>query len=84
MCRKNKTLLLSDSTVALHITNEQVVSEKNKFALIAYHYIAELQNDLEIHYINTKDMLADILTKAAGEGAFNKLVPIMTGNSAKP
>ena len=34
-----KTLLLSDSSVAIHVTNEQVISEKNKFVLIAHHYV---------------------------------------------
>ena len=86
ICRpiKTKTLLLSDSTVAIHVTNEQVISEKNKFVLIAYHYVNEMKNDLEIHYLNTQEMLADILTKAAPEGVFDKLVPALTGTAKKP
>ena len=33
--------LLSDSS--MHVTNEQIISEKDKFVLIAYHYIEEVK-----------------------------------------
>ena len=86
MCRplKNKTLLISDSTVAIRVTKEQIVSEKNKFVLLAYHYIDELAEDIEIHYLKTSKMLADILTKAGTEGVFNEIVPKLTGVSDSP
>ena len=86
ICRPipSKTILLSDSTVAIHVTNEQIVSEKNKFVLIAYHYIDELKDDLAVHYLNTRDMLADILTKAVSIGVFCHLVPTFTGTASKP
>ena len=86
LCRplQNKTLLLSDSTVGIHVTNEQIISEKNKFVLIAYHYIDELRNDLEIHFLGTKKMLADVLTKATLPGIFESITPLMTGNGASP
>jgi hypothetical protein len=86
ICRPipSKTILLSDSTVAIHVTNEQIVSEKNKFVLIAYHYIDELKDDLAVHYLNTRDMLADILTKAVSIGVFCHLVPTFTGTALKP
>ena len=43
-----------------------------------------MKNDLEIHYLNTQEMLADILTKAAPEGVFDKLAPALTGTAKKP
>ena len=86
MCRplKEKTLLISDSTVAIRATKEQIVSEKNKFVMLACRYIDELKPFLEIHYLNASQMLADILTKAGAEGAFKELVPKLTGAASSP
>jgi hypothetical protein len=39
----DKTLLMSDSSVATHVTNGQIISEKNKFVLVA-------RSDPQAHY----------------------------------
>ena len=77
-------MLLSDSSVAIHVTNEQIISEKNKFVLIAYHYIKEVKNDLAIHFISSKECMADILTKNVTAGVFGHIVPIYTGTAVQP
>ena len=86
LCRPitKKTLLLSDSSVAIHVTQEQIISEKNKFVLIAYHYIDELKNDLAIHFISTRAMLADVQTKNVTVGVFDQIVPLYTGTALEP
>ena len=63
------------------MTNEQVISEKNKFVLIACHYIKEVKNDLAIHFISSKGCMADILTKNVTAGVFGHIVFIYTGTA---
>jgi hypothetical protein len=66
------------------VTNEQIISEKNKFVLIAYRYIKEVKNDLAIHFISSKGFMADILTKNVTAGVFGHVVPIYTGTAVSP
>ena len=49
--------------------------------LIAYHYIKEVKNDLAIHFISSKECMADILTKNVTAGVFGHIVPIYTGTA---
>jgi hypothetical protein len=77
-------LLLSDSSVAIHVTNEQVISEKSKFVLIAQHYVKEVKNDLAIHFISSKGCMADMLTKNVTTSVFGHIVPIYTGATVQP
>jgi hypothetical protein len=66
------------------VTNELIISEKNKFVLIAYHYIKEVKNDLAIHFIISKGCMADILTKNVTAGVFGHIFHIYTGTAVHP
>ena len=81
---RNKTPLVSDSSVGVHITREQIVSEKNKFVQIAYHYIDEMSGELEVHFERSKEMLADVFTKNVVPGIFEYLTPKLTGTANCP
>ena len=76
---KRKTLLLGDNTVAVLNSTEDVVSEKNKYIQLSFHYVKERKEYLDIHHIRTSLMLADILTKSVSRQVFECLVGWFTG-----
>ena len=58
--------LYCDNTSAINISKNLVIHAKTKHIAIKYHYVRELVQDKEknMEYVNTKEKLADIFTKA--------------------
>jgi hypothetical protein len=76
---KRNTSLLGDNTVAVLNSTEDVVSEKNKYMQLSFHYMKERKQCLETHHVPTTLMVADILTKSVTRGVFECLVGWFTG-----
>ena len=81
---QEKTLLLGDNTVAVLNATEDIISEKNKYLQLAFHYIKERRDHLEIHHLSTKLMLPDILTKSVSRDCLEQLVGKFTGTDESP
>ena len=58
--------LYCDNTSAINISKNLVMHTKTKHIAIKYHYLRELVQDKEVkmEYVNTKEKIADIFTKA--------------------
>ena len=58
--------LYCDNTSAIKISKNLVMHTKTKHIAIKYHYVRELVQDKEVkmEYVNTKEKIADIFTKA--------------------
>lgn len=80
---QNKMVLLGDNTVAVLNSTEDVVSEKNKYIQLAFHYIKERKEHLDVFHVGTKLMLSDILTKSASKEVFAYLIGWFTGTAEK-
>jgi hypothetical protein len=81
---KEKTTILGDNTVAVLNATEDVVSEKNKYIQLAFHYIKERKEFLDIFHVSTKLMVADVLTKSVSSNVMDFLVGYMTGTAKTP
>ena len=59
-------VIFCDNTSAINISKNLVMHTKTKHIAIKYHYLRELVQDKEVwmEYVNTKEQLADIFTKA--------------------
>ena len=64
-------ILYCDNTSAINISNNLVMHTKTKHIAIKYHYLRELVQDKEVkmEYVNTKEQIADIFTKALSKDA---------------
>jgi hypothetical protein len=80
---QNKMVLLGDNAVAVLNSTEDVISEKNKRAQLAFHCIKERKEHLDVFHVGTKLMLSDILTKSASKEVFACLVGWFTGTAEK-
>ena len=58
--------LYCDDTSAINISKNIVMHTKTKHIAINYHYLRELVQDKEVkmEYVNTKEKIVDIFTKA--------------------
>ena len=81
---KEKTLLLGDNTVAVLNATEDVVSEKNKYIQLAFHYIKERKDFLDIFHVRTDLMISDILTKSVSVQVYETLIGWLTGTAKMP
>ncbi len=68
--------LFSDSTGAIAMNHNPVQHEANKHCDLADHFAREQveRGIITISYVNTKDMIADVLTKALPPASFLKLI----------
>ena len=59
-------IIYYDNTGAINISLNLVMHTKTKHIAIKYHYLRELVQDkiVRMEYVNTKEQLADIFTKA--------------------
>ena len=59
-------IIYYDNTDTINISKNLVMHTKNKHIAIKYHYLRELVQDktMRMEYVNTKEQLADIFTKA--------------------
>lgn len=67
--------LLVDSKSALALAKNPVFHERSKHIRLRYHFIRSCveEGSIEASYINTKDQLADLLTKPLGRVKFLEL-----------
>ena len=67
--------LYYDNTSAINISKNPMMHTKTKNIAIKYHYVRELVQDKEVkmEYINTKEKIADIFTKALPKDAHEYL-----------
>ena len=63
---KKKTVLHCDSKSAIAIAKNPVSHEKSKHISIKYHFIIQAQekDEIQLHYCQTGEQLANIFTKA--------------------
>jgi hypothetical protein len=76
IANKEKFYLFTDSLLAIDLANNPEHYAKTKHINIQYHFIREhVTNDIiQLSYINTKEQLADMLTKALSGPTFKYLV----------
>jgi hypothetical protein len=67
--------LMTDSKSALALSKNPVFHERSKHIELRYHFIRDYieKGLIDAKYINTKDQLADILTKALRRVKFQEL-----------
>lgn len=68
-------VIFYDNTSAINISKNPVMHTKTKHIAIKYHYLRELVQDKEVRmeYVNIKEKLADIFTKALSKEAHEYL-----------
>jgi len=81
---KEKTTLLGDNTVAVLNATEDVVSEKNKYIQLAFHYIKERKEFLDILHAPTTLCCPDVMTKSVSPHVMEFLVGFITGTAKLP
>ncbi|KAJ3477245.1 hypothetical protein NLJ89_g12428 [Agrocybe chaxingu] len=69
------TTILCDNNAAVIVSEDPLHHNRTKHFDIRYHYLRERvqANDISLAYINTKDNLADIFTKALPAQQFTRL-----------
>ena len=67
--------LYYDNTSASNLSKNLVMHTKTKHIAIKYHYVRKLVQDKEVkmEYVNTKEKIADIFTKALPKDAHEYL-----------
>ena len=60
-----------DNTISMNISKNPIMHTKTKHIAIKYHYLIELVHDKEVRmeYVNTKEQIGDIFTKALPKDA---------------
>ena len=68
-------ILYCDNKSAINISKNHVMHTKNKYIAIKYHYMRELVQDKKVRmeYVNTKEQIVDIFTKALSKDAHEYL-----------
>ena len=71
----NPIIIYYDNTSAINISKNLVMHIQTKHIAIKYHYLRELVQDKEVRleYINTKEKIVDIFTKALPKDAHEYL-----------
>lgn len=82
MSSPTPTTLFEDNQPAIKISNNPVTSARTKHVNLRYHFVRERveDNDITIKYIDTENMVADIMTKALGKIATQRHVKQLFGN----
>jgi hypothetical protein len=72
---KNPIIIHEDNTGAIAMSKNPVHYEKTKHIHIRYHFIRDciIDKDIDVVYLETKDMLADAMTKALPVKTFQHL-----------
>ena len=80
---EEKTVIYEDNQAAIKIAENPVLHDRTKHIDIRYHFVRELVEALKIDvvYINTKDMVADLMTKAVSVAIFQRLCGRLMGHS---
>jgi len=68
-------ILYCDNTNAINISKNPLMHTKTKNIVIKYHYLRGLVKDKEVkmEYVNTKEQIVDIFTKALPKDAHEYL-----------
>ena len=76
---KKAIKIFEDNQSAIKIANDEIHNERSKHIDIRYHFIRERirRKEIEIEYLKTEDMVADILTKALAQSKIKKLTEAM-------
>ena len=76
---KNATIIFADNQEAIRLAKNPIFQRRSKHILVRYHYTRDLiqQGEIKLEYKNTKDMIADGLTKLLGPIAFEKFVGLL-------
>lgn len=73
------TTILCDNNSAINLSEDPLLHSRVKHVDIKYHFLRErvASNEITLRYINTKDNVADIFTKALPSPQFSRLRDIM-------
>ena len=85
--RIGPAIIFQDNQSTIFLGNKgRSTSERSRHIKIRYffvhHYIES--NEVELRYLSTSDMVADILTKPLHGALFNKFRHMLTGNASTP
>ncbi len=71
--------IFEDNQSAIKTATDEIHNERSKHIDIRYHFIRERirRKEIEVKYLKTDDMLADILTKALAQTKITKLTQAM-------
>ena len=77
--------ICGDNMSSLTLSSHQTAHQKTKHIDVRYHYLRNLVTNkfAKLNYINTKDNVADILTKPVDSTTFNHLVSIISTYNEK-
>lgn len=75
-CIDNPTIIYCDNQSAIHLSKNAVNRGRSKHIDLRYHFVKEIQEkgEIEISYIRTDSMTADILTKSLPKIKHNRCV----------
>lgn len=73
---KGPTKIFCDNMGAIHISNNEVISQKCKHIAIRYHFFKDhiKNNEIKILHIPTENMLADPMTKSLPRPKFQESI----------
>ena len=71
----DQVVIYCDKMSAINISKNPIMHSKTKHIAIKYHYLRELvqKKEVRVEYVNTKEQLADIFTKALPKDAHEYL-----------
>jgi hypothetical protein len=72
---QSTTTIHNDNMAAIHLTRHQMNFQTTKHIAVRFHFIRDLvkENTLNVTYMKTAEMPADLLTKPVTEKIFNRL-----------
>ena len=79
--QNSPVVIYEGNQAAQKIAENPVLHDRTKHIDIRYHFVRELVEDLKIDvvYIETQKMVADLLTKAVSRVTFEALVGVLFG-----
>ena len=79
--QRQPTILFCDNRTTILLTSEDSTTDRRKHINVKYHYIRSQLKEgmIQMKWIETKEQLADIMTKAMPPLRFNYLQPIIMG-----
>ena len=68
--------IFSDNTACIALAKDPVARSRTKHIEVRYHYIRQLvaYGKMNLAYLCTEDMLADIVTRPLGSAAFKRCI----------
>jgi hypothetical protein len=78
---KESTRIYVDNQSSIKIATNQTVKNRTKHIAIKFHFVKEKveNNEINLKYLPTEDMLADIFTKPVGQIILRKSIPKIFG-----